>query len=180
LGPPWIPVLPEGSTCLLGEAEVRREGRALLGCFDDVMGARVRRKLPPEAHISPKTFPQGSGGMEVGSRLRATDTPSAPLACRFYRGPYDGVFGKCARCRILPSVGYPGILIPDGSPRACGGVVNSSRGLRTSDRGALLLFHYIFISSGRVLSGGCTGAHPPGVAPEALEGCGTPSRALIE
>jgi hypothetical protein len=58
--------------------------------------------------------------------------------------------------------------------------VHSFRGLRTSDHGALLLFCYIFISLGRVVSGGCARAHPPGVAPKALEGCGTPSRALIE
>jgi hypothetical protein len=28
-GPPWLPVLPEGSTCPLGEAEVCRGGQAL-------------------------------------------------------------------------------------------------------------------------------------------------------
>jgi hypothetical protein len=35
------------------------------GLFDDVMGVQVRRKLPPEAPISPETFLLGSGGMEV-------------------------------------------------------------------------------------------------------------------
>jgi hypothetical protein len=33
--------------------------------FDDIMGAQARRKLPRKAPISPETFPQGSGGMEV-------------------------------------------------------------------------------------------------------------------
>jgi hypothetical protein len=32
--------------------------------FDDVMGSQARQKLPPEAPISPKTFSQGSDGME--------------------------------------------------------------------------------------------------------------------
>jgi hypothetical protein len=36
-----------------------------VGRFDDIMGSRARWKLPPEAPISPETFPQGSGGMEV-------------------------------------------------------------------------------------------------------------------
>jgi hypothetical protein len=58
-----------------------------VGRFDDIMGARVRRKLSPEAPISSETFPQGSDGTEVGFRLGATDTPSAPLAGQFYRGP---------------------------------------------------------------------------------------------
>jgi hypothetical protein len=91
-------------------------------------------------------------------------------------------FSKCAGCRISPSVGYPGILIPDSSARAYGGVEHSFRGLRTSDRGTLptVSLCFVLFSLGRVLSGGCARAHPPGVAPEALEGCGTPSRALIE
>jgi hypothetical protein len=61
-----------------------------VGRINDVTRARTRRKPPPEAPISPETFPQGSGGTNVGSRLRATDMLSAPLAGRFYRGPYDG------------------------------------------------------------------------------------------
>jgi hypothetical protein len=61
-----------------------------VGRFDDVVMAWARQKPPPEEPISPETFPQGSGGMEVGSRLRTTDILSAPLTGRFYRGPYDG------------------------------------------------------------------------------------------
>jgi hypothetical protein len=42
-----------------------------VGRFDDVTGARARRKLPPEAPISPETSPQGpvksrDGGLEGG------------------------------------------------------------------------------------------------------------------
>jgi hypothetical protein len=29
LGPPWLPIFPEGSTCPSGEAEVRRGGQML-------------------------------------------------------------------------------------------------------------------------------------------------------
>jgi hypothetical protein len=61
-----------------------------IGRFDDVVMAWARQKPLPEEPISPETFPQGSGGMEVGSRLRTTDILSAPLTGRFYRGPYDG------------------------------------------------------------------------------------------
>jgi hypothetical protein len=61
-----------------------------VGCFDDVMRARARQKPPLGAPISPETFPQGLGGMKVGSRLRATYMLSVPLAGRFYRAPYDG------------------------------------------------------------------------------------------
>jgi hypothetical protein len=61
-GPPWLPVLPDGSTC-----QARRKYAEGVGRFDDVMGAQARRKLPPKVPISPKTFLQGSGGAEVGS-----------------------------------------------------------------------------------------------------------------
>jgi hypothetical protein len=33
-----------------------------VGRFDDVMGARTRRKLPPDTSISLETFPQSLGG----------------------------------------------------------------------------------------------------------------------
>jgi hypothetical protein len=38
-GPPWLPVLPEGSTCPSGEAETRCGGS---GASDDAAGARAR------------------------------------------------------------------------------------------------------------------------------------------
>jgi hypothetical protein len=38
-GAPWLPILPKGSTCPSGEAEMRRGG---LGAFDDAAGARAR------------------------------------------------------------------------------------------------------------------------------------------
>jgi hypothetical protein len=39
-----------------------------VGRFDDIMGARTKQKLPPEASISPEIFSQGSGGIEVDFR----------------------------------------------------------------------------------------------------------------
>jgi hypothetical protein len=45
----------------------RRKYAEGVGRFDDVMGARARRKLSPETPISPETFPQGSG-VEVDFR----------------------------------------------------------------------------------------------------------------
>jgi hypothetical protein len=41
VGAPWLSVLPEGSTCPSGEAEMRRGGS---GAFDDVARARARRR----------------------------------------------------------------------------------------------------------------------------------------
>jgi hypothetical protein len=40
LGPPWLPVLPEGSMCPSGEARKCAMGGS--GTFDDAVGARVR------------------------------------------------------------------------------------------------------------------------------------------
>jgi hypothetical protein len=40
-GPPWLPVLLQGSTCPSGEVETRCGGS---GAFDDIMGARARRR----------------------------------------------------------------------------------------------------------------------------------------
>jgi hypothetical protein len=40
-GPPWLPVLPEGSTCPSGEVEMRRGGS---GAFDDAAWAQARRR----------------------------------------------------------------------------------------------------------------------------------------
>jgi hypothetical protein len=37
--PPWLPVLPEGSTCPSGEAETHHEGS---GTFDDAVRAQAR------------------------------------------------------------------------------------------------------------------------------------------
>jgi hypothetical protein len=64
LGASWLPILPEGSTCPSGEVEYAE----VVGRFDDVMGAQARWKLSPEAPISPETFSQGSGWMEVDFR----------------------------------------------------------------------------------------------------------------
>jgi hypothetical protein len=41
LGPPWLPVLPEGSTCPSSEAEMRHGGS---DAFDDAVGARARQR----------------------------------------------------------------------------------------------------------------------------------------
>jgi hypothetical protein len=40
-GSPWLPVLPEGSTCPSSEAKMRRGGS---GTFDDAAGARAKRR----------------------------------------------------------------------------------------------------------------------------------------
>jgi hypothetical protein len=40
-GPPWLPVLPECSTCPSGEAKMHRGGS---GAFDDAVGARAKRR----------------------------------------------------------------------------------------------------------------------------------------
>jgi hypothetical protein len=40
-GPSWLPVLPKGSTCPSGEAEMCRGGSS---AFDDVTGAWARRR----------------------------------------------------------------------------------------------------------------------------------------
>jgi hypothetical protein len=82
--------------------------------FDHVMGARARRKLPPEAPISPETFPQGSSGMEVDFRASSDyHAVSAFGGSVLLGGPLRWGFGERAGCRIFPSVGYPGILIPE-------------------------------------------------------------------
>jgi hypothetical protein len=46
----------------------RREYAERVGCFDGVMGARTRQKLPPEVPILPETSPQGSSEMDIGFR----------------------------------------------------------------------------------------------------------------
>jgi hypothetical protein len=48
--------------------QVRREYAERVERFDDIMGLGRGEKMPPEAPISPETFPQGSGGMEVDLR----------------------------------------------------------------------------------------------------------------
>jgi hypothetical protein len=109
-GGPWLPVLPEGSTCPLDEAEVRRGGRALLMTS---RGLGRGRKMPPEAPISPETFPQGSGGMEFVVHAASDCHAISAFGASVLLGPLWWGFSDRAGCRILPSVGYPSILIPD-------------------------------------------------------------------
>jgi hypothetical protein len=50
-------------------------------------------------------------------------------------GPNDRVSIKEQGAMFYPLLGTLDILIPDSSPRACGGVEHSFRGLRTSNYG---------------------------------------------
>jgi hypothetical protein len=54
----------------------------------------------------------------------------------FFWVPYGGPFLTNQQGAVFyPLLGTLGILIPDSSPRACGGVEHSFRGLRTRDCG---------------------------------------------
>jgi hypothetical protein len=87
LGPPVAPRLARGLHVSLGQGGSMPRGS---GAFDDVTRARARRKLSPEAPISPETFPQARVGWSLSFMPRATDMLSAPFAGRFYWGPYNG------------------------------------------------------------------------------------------
>jgi hypothetical protein len=60
-GVPWLTILLEGYKCPSGEAEVTRGGRVL---SMTPRGLGRGGEMSPEAPISPKTSPQGSGRME--------------------------------------------------------------------------------------------------------------------
>jgi hypothetical protein len=101
LGAPWLPLLPEGSTCLSGEAEIRQGGRALLMTPWELGRGE---KISPEVPISPRPFRKARVGWSLSFVPRATDLLSAPLTGRFYWGPYDGALAivqGAVFCRML-------------------------------------------------------------------------------
>jgi hypothetical protein len=59
-----------------------------VGRFDDVVELGRGENYQPRRLSRLRHFYKA--GTEVGFQPRATDTPSVPLAGRFYRGPYDG------------------------------------------------------------------------------------------
>jgi hypothetical protein len=89
----------------------------------------------PEAPISPEAFSQGSSAMKFVVRATSDYHVVGALGGSVLLRPLGWGFSDPVGCHIILSIGYPGILIPDSSPRACGGVEHSFRGLRTSDHG---------------------------------------------
>jgi hypothetical protein len=103
-GAPWFPVLPEGSTCPSGMVKVCQGGWALL---------MTSRELGRGGKMPPKTFPQGSGGMEFVVHASSDWHAVSTLGGSVLLGPLRWGFNDHTGCRILPYVGYPDILIPD-------------------------------------------------------------------
>jgi hypothetical protein len=77
------------------------------------MGPRARRKLPPEAPILPETFLQCSGGVEFVVHATSDSHAASAFGGLVLLGPLRRGFSDCVGCRILPSIRYPGILIPN-------------------------------------------------------------------
>jgi hypothetical protein len=127
LGPPGAPRLARGLHASLGRGGSMPRGSSALMTS---RGLGRDEKMAPEAPISPETFPQGSGGMEFVVRATSDWHAVSNFGRSVLLGLLRWSFSNHAGCRILSSVGYPGILIPDSSPRACGGVEHSFRGLR--------------------------------------------------
>jgi hypothetical protein len=104
-GPLWLPVLLEGSTCPLGEAETRRGGS---GAFDDAAGARARRRdVARDAYRL--------RGLSVRLRWdRVRRSCLERLTCyQCFLGPYDGVLANMQGAVSYPLLGTLGILILD-------------------------------------------------------------------
>jgi hypothetical protein len=105
------------------------------GIFDDSTGARVRRRnVARGTHLA----------RDLSARLRWDEVYCLchkRLTCchAFGESTLLGLlwwgFNDHIGCHISSSVGCPSILIPDSSPRACGGVEHSFRGLRMSNHG---------------------------------------------
>jgi hypothetical protein len=79
----------------------------------------------PEAPISPEAFSQGSSAMKFVVRATSDYHVVGALGGSVLLRPLGWGFSDPVGCHI----------IPDSSPRACGGVEHSFRGLRTSDHG---------------------------------------------
>jgi hypothetical protein len=64
LGAPWLPVLPEGSTCPSGEAKTSRGGGGCRASLMTPRGLGQGGEMSPETPIVPEASPQGSGEIE--------------------------------------------------------------------------------------------------------------------
>jgi hypothetical protein len=104
LGSPWLPVMPEGSTCPSGEAGKRRRGRAPL-MTPRWLGRNG--EMSSEAPIVPEASPQGSGEIEF-----AVCTLSGWHAVSAFLGPYSGPT-NVQSVVFYPLLATLGILIPD-------------------------------------------------------------------
>jgi hypothetical protein len=71
--------------------------------------------MPPEASISSETFPQGTDRMEFVVRASSDGHAVSAFNGSVLLRTLRWGFSERAGCRILPSVEYPGILIPDTS-----------------------------------------------------------------
>jgi hypothetical protein len=83
-------------------------------------GFRRSGKMSPEVSISPETSPQGSGEMEFVVRVASDWHVVRAFGGSGLLGPLRWGFSDRAGWRILPSVGYPSILIPNSSPEPMG------------------------------------------------------------
>jgi hypothetical protein len=112
-GGPMAPRLARGLHVSLGRGGSKLGGRALLMT---PLGLGHGGKMSPEVLISPQTSSQGSAarvGWSLSFVPQETDMLSALLVSRLYWGPLQWGFNDRTGCRISPSVGYHGILIPD-------------------------------------------------------------------
>jgi hypothetical protein len=113
-----------------------RGGSKLRGLGDLMMSWGLGRggKMPPRRLSRSRPFHKARVGWSLSFVPQVTDMLSVPWWASF-TGALRWGFNDRVGCRILPSVGYPSILMPDSSPRAYGGVEHSFKDLRTSDRG---------------------------------------------
>jgi hypothetical protein len=108
-GPPWLPVLPDGSTCPLGKVKVRRGGWALWWRHGGSGEAKTAARGAYLTRDLSARLRRGRGWLLASSDWHAVSAFSGSVL----PGPLWWGFSKRAGYRISPSVGYPGILIPD-------------------------------------------------------------------
>jgi hypothetical protein len=122
---------------------------------------------------------QGSGEVEiVPDRVQGSGTLMTSWGWPHPR-PYSGAqvrrepalsLGQLNSYHAINAFGWVCLIsIPDSSPRACGGVWHSLRGLSMIGH-CLRDMGYVVSLIWEKSSGGCARAHPLGVVPEALEG----------